>query len=1119
MNFKYEHLFIRGNSGLLKVHFLVTAVLVTVFAGSPAFASENQGTSVVSGKSEFLAGPIAMNETQSNDYQLEVRGVVTDAASGEPLPGVNVIVVGSQEETGSTIGTQTDIDGTYSIDVPEGLAILSFSYVGYRQVEVGIEGRSEINITLEQDVEMLDEAVVVGFGTQERVNLSGAVDQIDVSQLGDRSISNMSQGLQGMIPNLNIDFFEGAPGAEPQINIRGFTSINEGDPMIVIDGVPSEPRDMTRLDPQDVASVSVLKDASSAAIYGARAAFGVVLIETKRGQQEGINVSFSSRSSWDKPTVLPQKVSDPYIYMRWQDMATSATPWDYINYTEDEYEWARQRSDNPNGTEAVREDPNNPGQWEYMGNRDWTRFFLSDYGMSSNNTLSISGSTDKTNFYLSGSRDKEAGALQIADDYFNRWGVRSNVEYQPFDWFTVGNNSHINSSNRVMPSRMGADQWSMWEFYNHAPMAMDRNPDGTWANTTVGQLASQISQGGDLSDQRELVQTSFNASANIIDELLSVNADYTLRREFRDYDYDQRRYSVGYGPDDVREEGSTLVYRNRTTYDYQVFNLYGNLNLDFDRHKINALAGFNQEKNELYEVVTEIPNVISSELPSLSLSLGDPNATDLYEGWAVRGFFGRVNYTFDDKYIVEFNGRYDGSSRFPEADRYGFFPSASVAWRIDQEAFMNQFEWLDMLKVRASYGALGNQSVAPFGHIPTMNATRASYIVGDSRPLSISSPGLVSPNYRWEEVTTKNLGLDFDILQSRIIAGFDIYSRETTGMLTLGRELPAVLGAQEPRENAADLETQGWELSLSYRDNVEVFGSPLSFGTRFTLADSRTWIRSFDNPENFLNQYYEGQEIGEIWGLQYEGLFQSEDEIANHADQSEVIPWGVLPVVPGWPKFTDVNGDGSITAGETIDDPGDMTVIGNSEPRFRFGFNLDLAYKNFDLRAFFQGVAKRDYYPQHYLFWGFYQQPYEGGYEHLLDFYRAEGDPQSMRDQHSQAYIDAGLADENTDAEYPVLQAWLMDVNTFGIGQVPNDGYMLDASYLRLKNLTIGYTLPYDLISRYGINNLRVYISGENLAEWSEISDIVDPEAITDNAYGYRYPFQRKFSIGININF
>ncbi|MEX0779983.1 MAG: TonB-dependent receptor [Balneolales bacterium] len=1081
------------------------------------------------GDLRYASSELKMDDTQDDMYNTEnknnsdinneiVTGRVIDASNDESLPGVNILV------KGTTTGTATDLDGNFSIEVPSLSDTLVFSYIGYIGMEVPIDGNTQFDIEMELDIAQAgEELVVVGFGKQQRNNVSGAVDQISARDLESRSISSTAEGLQGMIPNLNIDYTEGAPGSDPNINIRGFTSINGGSPLILIDNIPAEARELTRLDPKDVESISVLKDASSAAIYGARAAFGVILVETKHGSTPGVNINFSSRTSWDKPTILPDKVSDPYIYQRWQDNATSATPWDYVNFTDEEYAWAKERSEDPDGTSPVREDPNNPGTWQYMGDRDWTNYFLNEYGMSTNNTISLDGSTEQTRFYLSASHDSQDGALQLADDHFERWSVRSNVDYSPYDWLTIGNKTNINYSERSQPSYIGAgnedDDWTMWELYDLEPMGWDKNPDGTWANTDVGQIAAQLTEGGRHSDGRETFQTSFNANLDLIQNILSVNADYTIRNEQRNYDWDERRYSLGHGPDDVREHGSTSAWRNRTAYDYQVFNVYTNLNLNYGDHAISSIAGFNQEFNEYYQVETEVGNLISSQLPSLSLAQGDPTVSDYYEGWAVRGLFGRLNYTFDNKYILEFNGRFDGSSRFPDGNRWGFFPSASAAWRIDQENFMSQFDWLEMLKPRVSYGTLGNQDVDTFGYMPTMNSYSANYLVDNSRPLSISAPGMVSSNYRWEEVSTTNFGLDVDMLDNRLMVEGDYYIRETKGMLTLGRELPAVLGTSEPEENAADLETKGWELSVHYRDNLELLGDRFSFGARFTLADSRAWITQFDNPENFLDQYYEGQEIGDIYGLQYEGLFQSEEEVANHADQSDIVPWGVLDVVPGWPKFKDLNDDGAITAGSTVDNPEDLSVIGNSQARYRFGFDMNFGWKNFDMRAFFQGVGKKDFYPQHYMFWGFYQQPYSGGYEHLLDFYRGEDDSQELMEAHSQAYIDAGLAHANTDGKYPVMQAWLTDVNTPGIGRIANDGFMLDASYLRLKNLTIGYTLSQSVTSRIGIQRLRVYLSGENLAEWSEISDIIDPEAITDNGYGYRYPFQRRFSLGIDVNF
>jgi TonB-linked SusC/RagA family outer membrane protein len=1046
-----------------------------------------------------------------------ISGSVSDAITSEPLAGVSIVVVGSETESGVVIGTQTDAMGRFNLDVPAGFTALKFSYIGYISKEQTIQGQT-MNVVLEPDVLLLEEAVVVGFGTQKRANLSGAVDEVDMEALELRSISNVTQGLQGLIPNLNIDYTAGAPGTEPIINIRGYTSINGGSPLILIDGIPAEARDLNLLDAQDVSSISVLKDASSAAIYGARAAFGVLLIETKRGGGEQMNVNYTHRTSWDTPTVIPEKVTDPYVYMRWQENSSDATPWDYINYSDDMYAWARDRSDNPSSTDAVRVNPSNTSQWQYMGNRDWSEYFLSDYGMSSNNTLSLSGSTANTNYYLSGSMDNQDGALQIDDDNFERLGIRSNVEYRLNQFFNITNLTQMTQSSRNAPSYLSGESSSMQSFYLLAPTSWHKNPDGTWANSAAGQLAAQLTEGGDFVDEYNKFQTTFTLRSDIIPSLLSLNADYTFRSEKRNYDWDYKKYRIGYGPNDVRELGNTAVYRYRMDYDYQVLNLYASLNKQFQNHQFSGIIGYNQESYDFYRVNTSITDVISSSLPSISLALGSTNTSDSYTGWVVQGVFGRLNYIFKDKYIVEFNGRYDGSSRFPENDRFGFFPSASLGWRLDQESFFN-VDAINVFKLRASYGTLGNQSVSDFGYIPSMSTYNNGYLVDNNRPLSISAPGMVSSNYTWEEVTSQNIGLDIELLESKLQFNLDLYTRDTEGMLTLGKELPSVLGTSEPNENAADLRTKGWEIAVNYRDNVNFLNDRLSFGARLTLADAQSEITSFDNPNQNLNQYYVGAQIGEIWGLTVDGFFESEEEITNSPDQSSMVPWGAIPTTVGSIKFADINGDGVITKGTTVADPGDMKVIGNSEARYRFGINLDFNYKGFDVQTFFQGIGKRDYYPFHYVFWGFHQQPYNGGFTHLLDYYRAADDSPEAMSQHSQKYIDMGLANANTDSRYPVLQAWNMDVNTYGAGSTPNDKYLLDASYLRWKNLTIGYRLPGEIIQSLGLSQVRVYLSGENLMEWSEISDIVDPEAVTNNGRGYVYPFQRRYSLGINVQF
>ena len=374
------------------------------------------------------------------------------------------------------------------------------------------------------------------------------------------------------------------------------------------------------------------------------------------------------------------------------------------------------------------------------------------------------------------------------------------------------------------------------------------------------------------------------------------------------------------------------------------------------------------------------------------------------------------------------------------------------------------------------------------------------------------------------------------LFEDQLSLTLDVYERNTKGMLTLGRDLPDVLGAQEPEENAADLQNKGWELSLNYRNNFQAGNSPLYFGARFILSDSRAYITEFDNPNQNLTQYYKGMELGEIWGLKSDGLFQSEDEI-EQLDETAIIPWGALSIVPGWPKYQDLDGNGAIEKGYTVDDPKDLSIIGNSQPRFRFGLDLNANWKGFDIRAFFQGVGKRDYYPLDYLYWGFYQQPYAGGYEHLLDFYRPTANSDVDLAKHAQAYIDAGLAEQNLDAQYPVLQSWLADRNlgtrvdeSMGLA-IPQTRYMLNGAYLRLKNLTIGYTLPVTLTDRLGIQSLRVFVSGENLTEWSPLKKLYDPEAINQNTLtnpsdspdrggnGYAYPWQRKYAFGLNVNF
>ncbi|SFT36345.1 TonB-linked outer membrane protein, SusC/RagA family [Algoriphagus locisalis] len=1043
--------------------------------------------------------------------QNPVNGTVTDA-SGLGLPGVSVLIKGTQQ------GTITDLDGRYSI-IPESEdAILIFSFIGFQSIEQAINGESVIDQVMKEEDTLLDQVVVVGYGTQKKINVTGAVDQLAGEDIANRPIANVVQGLQGMSPGLNITYQGGKPGTVPNINIRGFTSINGGGPLIVIDGIPGNESDLLRLSPSDIESYSVLRDAASAAIYGARAAFGVILITTKNGAEGKQQISYNSYFAWGKPSVLPEPVTDPYIYSRVLETSTNNTPWDYVNYSDAHYQWAKERSDDPSIADT-RLDPNNPNLWAYMGSNNWNDYFFNSSSFSTNQSLSISGNSGgkmPIGYYVSGDYTKENGLNKLAPDYWDRYSLRAKINVKPLDWLSFDNNLNIYQTERADPTN------DITDIYFLQPTDVAKNPDGTWANTSAGRTAAQLVDGGRNQEDMIGFQDIIQATASFLEGDLSFTGRGSFKREQWKYHWDQRKYNIGFGPDDVRTEGGagSVVERNGTLIN-TIFDLFGKYSKNLGEHRFDVLAGFNQENYEYSTIQAERRVLISSSLPYIGLTTGDAFVTPSYSTYALRSGFGRINYSFKNKYILEVNGRYDGSSRFPSDNRWGFFPSVSGSWLMMDEGFFSGLtNVISTFKLRASYGSLGNQNVSNFGYIQTLPTGLSSYLIDGNRQTVItSSPSLaVDPtNYTWEKVITNNVGLDFGFFGDRVSGTFDYFIRDTKGMLTDPVELPAVLGTSPPKQNAADLRTKGFELSLGYRDQFGSPSNPVKYGIKAILSDSRSHITSFQNENNLLSAYRVGQEIGEIWGLVNDGIMDNQDEIES-LDQSAVVPWGAIAVVPGWPKYKDLNGDGKIEEGQTADDPKDLTLIGNTTARYRYGFNLDMSYSGFDLSVFLQGVGKRDYYPRHYLYWGPYQQPYANIYPWNLDFYRGEADSEALIAQHSQSYIDAGLAEQNLDSEFPVLQSWLAD-NNYGAGlDIPQTKYLKNAAYLRIKNITLGYSMPAPLLERLKVTRIRLYVSGENIFEFSPIKNFVDPEAINDGGYGWAYPFQRKFSFGLNID-
>jgi TonB-linked SusC/RagA family outer membrane protein len=1044
-----------------------------------------------------------------------VRGTVIDAKSKEVLPGVSILVKGTQR------GANTDAKGSFEIsDLPSD-AVLTFSYIGYKKSEISVSNQSSLTVRLEEDVNNLEETIVVGFGTQKKINIAGAVDQISGKQLEARPIANVMQGLQGISPGLNITYGGGQPGAVPAINVRGFTSINGGAPLIVIDGIPaSDSYDMLRLNPADISSFTVLRDAASAAIYGARAAFGVILITTKQGGEGRQSISYNSYASWGKPTVLPRPVTDPYIFSRVLETSTDNTPWDYVNFSDEHYSWAKERSENPSLPDT-RINPNDPTKWAYMGNNDWYDYFFNRASFSQKHGLSFNGGAKVNDmpvgYYLSGDYTRENGLNKLAPDYWDRYGLKARVNFSPVKWLKVDNNLSIYQTKKEQPIA------NITDLYTLQPIDVAVNPDGTWGNNAAGRLAARLVDGGGNQENMFGFHNIISGVGTFFKGDLQINADASFKKEQWKYDLTSKRFNVGYGPDDIRQEGGNgYVSQRNGDIRNNAINLYANYRKDLGIHAISVLGGYNQESYQYGTVSAQRDLLISSSLPYIGLTTGEAIIGSTYESYATRSYFGRVNYTLNDRYILEVNGRMDGSSRFPRERRWGFFPSVSGAWIASSEKFMEFLApTVSTLKFRASYGDLGNQNVGNFSYLQTLPTGLSSYLIdGAQRRIITRSPSLsIDPNnYTWERVSTSNFGGDIGVFKNKILLTYDYYIRNTTGMLTAGQELPGVLGTSVPRQNSSDLKTKGWEFSLAYNDSYNIGSKPLSFQGKLVLSDSRSWITKFKNEQQLFSTYRQGQELGEIWGLESDGFFKDEKEIAE-LDQTAIVPWGALDIIPGWPKYKDQNGDGKIERGLSAKDPKDLKIIGNATQRLRIGINLSADWNGFDASVFLQGVLKGDYYPRHYLFWGPYQQPYANVYPWHLDHYRATADSEQDRAKHSASYIAAGLADANLNPQYPVMQSWLADAN-YGSGlDVPQTKYLLSGAYLRFKNVTFGYTIPSAPMRRLGIQRFRVYVTGENVFEFSKIKKFIDPEAVNQGYSAWAYPFQRRMAVGLNLEF
>ena len=1029
------------------------------------------------------AAAVEMHSVQQDNA---CTGVVVDQ-NGETVIGASVVV------KGTTNGTITGLDGDFSIPNVKKGDVIVVSYVGYMNSEIIWEGKP-LKIALKEDSKTLDEVVVVGYATVKKANLTGAVSAVDDKVLADRPIVNLGQGLQGTIPNLNITT-SGQPGKGSSFNVRGETSINGGSPLVLVDGVQMDPN---LINPQDVASVSVLKDAASASIYGARAAYGVILITTKSGRKNmPTQVSFDASVSFNSPTTRPEYMNS-MVYAHWMNAANNTTSGrDLLSQEEMEHIEAYFYDPVNNLPVFVAKDPSSwqygncqAGKYAYCGNTDWMKeMYKKTYPVQKYN-VNINGGSDKATYYTSVGYMDQGSLMRYGDEGFRKFNMVNNINYDINNWMHVSmKTSYIRTE--LDGLAQDAVHGESWIGNDTQPLMPVKHPDGNWSGQ--GNYTNFAAVLDEMGSRKTTKNDFWNTLALKLTPLkgLTINMDYTFnyyaehgkvhRKTFNEYGIDGKFLQV------FQHSRPSGVSESQANDTYNAFNLFGDYELTLGKHYFKVMAGYNQETKHTRGFSASRDELISNDLPSMNAATGEKYVGNSDDSWATRSGFFRVNYSFADRYLLEVNGRYDLSSKFPKDDRSVFSPSFSLGWKLSEESWFKQTTngFFDELKIRASYGSLANQALDNgwYAYLSNYGTGTLGYIMGGKQPQYVLPGGLVSNTVTWEKVTQWDLGLDFVILQNRLKGTFDYYQRKTTDMLGPGRILPNILGMSEPLENAADMVTRGWELALTWNDQLD---NGLHYSVGFNLSDTRAEITKYDNPTKSLSSpYYEGQIVGDIWGYE-SSLFQSADEIASAPDQSKLD--GGISKVPGDIRFMDIDGNGVVDYGEnTVDKPGDMKIIGNNKARYRYGFNISADWKGFDLGIFFQGVGKRDLMLPYTFKWQYgsmWQVPTAVG----NDYWR----------------------EDNAGGWLPVAR--FNGSRALGQNQTR---YLLDASYLRLKSLSFGYTLPVSLTKQWGIQKCRVYFTGENLLTFKHTPEGFDPEL--DDPY--KYPQQKSLALGLNVVF
>ena len=1103
----------------------IEKVLDQIFVGQAVSYKINGRSIIVSKGVAPISQPVRQQEQSIQKER--IAGLILDEF-GEAVIGATVVL-------SNNVGVVSDINGEFELEAALP-ATVNISYIGYESQMVTYNDTRRKTITLTPSITAIDEVVVVGYGTQRKSNLTGAVSSISSKDLNLRPVISAANALQGADPSVNLAFGTGSPESGYSINIRGTVSINGGSPLILCDGVEMP---LNMINANDIESVSILKDASASAIYGAKASAGVVLITTKSGgAKDKAKVSYNGRMGWTENTTSTDFIRTGYDYVTFANFYYAYNGVNMFLYEDEELQKLYDRRND------LVEHPDRPwvevapnGNYMYYGNFDWYGYFYNRIRPQTEHNLSITGGNDKVNYYVSGRYYDQDGIFKVVTDKYQDYSFRAKFDAKLNDWLKWSTNVSLNNNNYKYSGVSNYEMTIARLESNISPSFVPFNPDGTvmqytnqlYANSPIGAGdGGYLTSGkGRNNKNRNMVSMVNGLELSLMKELrFNVNYGYTQNKNLYRYRGNSFEYS--------RSEGIIQEFTSGSIYDYyrevqsapirHLLDYY----LTFDKtwnnaHNLKVVGGSQYETYRTVSTDTSMTNLSNDDLDSFSAVTPESvlSLSQTINAYKTLGFFGRVNYDYLSKYLVEFSARADGSSRFQENHRWGFFPSMSAGWRMSEEDFFAPAkDYVDNLKVRLSVGSLGNQQVDYYAYLQTITTDNLMNYTfdGNSKISNARITDPVSSGLTWETVTTYNVGLDMTFLRNRLNVSTDYYIRHTKDMLIQSLTLPDVYGANTPRENSADMRTNGWEVVTTWNDSFNLGSDRFSYSVQASLGDYQRTITKYENPNKLISDPYEGKKMGEIWGYHVEGLFKTDKEAAEYQkniDDRTVNNRVYSSKVDGFlragdVRFADLNGDGIIGAGSgTVDDPGDRMVIGNTTPRYTYSFRLSGNWNNFDASIFFQGVGKRDWYPAYSAssqgansFWGPYSFP-STSFVHV-DF------PNNA------------WTEDNRNAYFPRIRGY-QSYSGGSLGTV-NDRYLQRISYLRFKNLSLGYTIP---LNKNILERIRIYVSGENLYYWSPLkkyNKTIDPElAISSSTYsnntgsGYAYP--RVYTVGVDITF